>query len=445
MDFVAEIPVFGGFLSTMVYFIIVLGVVVFIHEYGHYIVGRWCGIKADVFSMGMGPVIWSREDKRGTKWQVAAIPIGGYVKFLGDRNAASGSDDEAVAEMSAEDQAQTFTKASVLSRALTVLAGPMFNFMLSIALFAGLIMWQGVGKTVPTVGELLELPYEGQELQIGDEILAINGQEVTSFGEIYSIAAEMEQAGDVTLRVRRNGEEMTVSSPYLLPPAVYSADPLTPASEAGLQQGDVILEADGVALITFGDLRDIIENSNEAEVMLTVWRGGEILELPIQPKKREYPDGQGGFEERVMIGVSGSGVILPAMETPGPIQALKLGVTRVGDVIDMSLNGLKHIILGNLSPKNLQGPVGIAQMSKATANHGVITFLSFIAVVSVGIGMLNLFPIPMLDGGHLIFYLIEAVRGQPLGAKTINIAISIGLAMVLLLMVFVTYNDLLRL
>lgn len=445
MELISEIPVFGGFLSTIIAFVGVLGVVVFVHEYGHYIVGRWSGIHADVFSMGFGPVIWSRTDKRGTKWQLALVPLGGYVKFLGDRNAASETDFEAMEEMSDHDRDASFPGAKLHRRALTVVAGPVANFILAIVIFTSMVMWQGVGTDVPTVGEMISLPEDTNHLQTGDVILAVNGEKVTDFSGIVQATIAMDPPGEMEILVLRDDTELLVIAPYLLPAAVYGVEPLSAASAAGLRAGDVILQADGVEMNAFRDLKAVVEISGDKEIPLIVWRDGEILNLPITPVMKEFPDGEGGFDKRIMIGVSGAFVFSPATETPAIWTAAYYGTRNTYEILSLSINGIKHMFLGNLSPKNLQGPIGIAQISKETANQGFMNFISLIAIISTGIGMLNLFPIPMLDGGHLMFYAIEAVRGQPPAQKTIQVATSIGLAMVLLLMVFATYNDILRL
>ncbi len=447
MELISNIPVFGGVLSTFLAFLVVIGVVVFVHEYGHYIVGRWCGIASETFSMGMGPVIWARKDKRNTTWQIAAIPIGGYVKFVGDRNAASAPGDEAeLDKLTPEQRAKSFPAAAVWRRALTVVAGPVANFILAAVVFFGLSLWQGVAIETPTVGEVVDLPYDLEGLQENDVILALEGQEISSIDEVYIITSEMETPGPMQILVQRDGEELLLNSPYLLSPIVAGVEPLSAAEDAGFQSGDVIVSAGGEPVVAFSDLRSIIEASEgEAPVLVEVWRDKSIVNLTVHPVLREYPDGNGGFEERIMIGISGAFAFTPATETPSVWFAAYRGARQVVRVLDTSLNALRHMIIGNLSPSNLQGPLGIAQMSQSTANQGIISFLSFIAVVSVGIGMLNLFPIPMLDGGHLVFFLIEAIRGEPLGNKTIHISVSIGLAMVLLLMIFVTYNDIGRL
>ncbi|OUS08580.1 RIP metalloprotease RseP [Rhodobacterales bacterium 52_120_T64] len=445
MEFISQIPVFGGFLSTIIAFVVVLGVVVFVHEYGHYIVARWCGIHAEKFSLGFGPVIWSRTDKRGMQWQLAAIPLGGYVQFLGDRGAASETDFDALDKMSEIDIARSFPSARLHKRALTVAAGPFANFILASVIFAGLVTWQGIVIDEPTVGDLFDMPEGLYDLQVNDQILEVEGQAVSNFGDIINITNAMEFPGDMEVLVLRDNQKLLVSAPYMLIPGVHGVDPLSAASAAGLKAGDLVLEAAGQRISTFRELQAIVIESGNTEISLKVWRDGIYLDLPITPVLREYPDGEGGFTERVMIGVYGAFAFLPATETPTPWNAAYIGARQTVNYIDMSLNGIKHMFLGNLSPSNLQGPIGIAQISKESANQGLKSFITLIAIISAGIGMLNLFPIPMLDGGHLVFYLYEAVRGQPPSQKTIQAFMSIGLAMVLLLMVFATYNDLMRL
>jgi len=445
MEYISQIPVFGGLISTIIAFVGVLGVVVFVHEYGHYIVGRWSGIHAEKFSLGFGPVIWSRVDKRGTQWQLAAFPLGGYVKFLGDRGAASETDFDALAVMPQADLIRSFPSARLYKRALTVAAGPFANFILASVIFAGLVMWQGLDTGKPTVGSVYEMPDGSYDIEIGDLILEAEGQPITDFTELIGIAMEMEVPGDMELLVLRGDEKLLVSAPYMMIPAVYGVDPLSAASIAGLKPGDLVVKADGQRLTTFSELQKIVTASGDIEIMLEVWRDGIYLDVPITPVLRDFPNAEGGFTERVMIGVYGTFALLPGTETPSPWRAAKIGIRQTAIYIEASLNGIKHMFLGNLSPSNLQGPIGIAQVSKETANQGLTSFISLIAIISTGIGMINLFPIPMLDGGHLVFYLYEAVRGRPPSQKTIQGFMSIGLAMVLLLMVFATYNDLMRL
>jgi regulator of sigma E protease len=445
MDLIAQIPFVGGFLATVLPFVLVLGIVVFVHEYGHYIVARWCGIRSEVFSVGFGPVIWSRTDKRGTLWQVAALPLGGYVKFLGDTDAASRADPEALSRLSGDERDHSFHGASVGRRMLTVLAGPFFNFFLSIAVFAGLIMWQGVATPQPTIGAIEPLPAVEQPLRPGDRVLAVNGEPIEDFAGIYRQAAAMNAPAPMTFTVERAGEQLELEVPYALPPLVHGAEPLSPASRAGLRQGDVIVEVDGAPIVAFNELREAVLASEGQALPIAVWRDGTTFETTITPTERDTDDGEGGFERRVMIGVAGASLYLPATETPMPWTALALGVERTVDVIVMSLTGLKHIITGALGAENLQGPLGIAQISGETAAQGLTNFITLIAIISTAIGLLNLFPIPVLDGGHFVAFLIEAARGRPPSDKAMQVAMTIGLGLILFLMVFATYNDIMRL
>ncbi len=445
MEFVSGIPFFGGFLSTVLPFVIVLGIVVFVHEYGHYIVARWCGIRSEVFSVGFGPVMWSRRDRRGTLWQVAALPLGGYVKFLGDSDGSSRADAESLDRMSADERSQSFHGASVGRRMLTVLAGPFANFVLTVLIFAGVVTWQGVATERPTIGEIEAMPDADNPLKVGDVVVGVGDREVAEFADIVRAAVEMDPPGDMLFRVERDGTEVEVAAPFAFPPLVQGVVPLSPASRAGLRQGDVVLTAAGKNLVSFEDLRTTVLASEGATIPLTVWRDGAVMDLEITPLETDTEDGEGGFERRVMIGVAGASLYKPATETPAPWTALWLGVQRMFEVITQSLNGIKHIITGSISAENLQGPLGIAQISGETASQGLMNFIVLIGVISTAIGLLNLFPIPVLDGGHFMAFLFEAIRGRPLSPGAMQIAMTIGLGLILLLMVFATYNDIIRL
>lgn len=445
MELISQIPLIGGFLSTVLPFVVVLGIVVFVHEYGHYIVARWCGIHSEVFSIGFGPVLWSRRDSRNTLWQVAAIPLGGYVKFLGDADGSSRADPDAYHELSAEDRGRSFHYASVWRRMATVVAGPVFNFILTIAIFFGVITWNGVSVTEPVIGEVSSVG-EGRfsTLQVGDRVLTANGTEITTFEGILQAALDMEEPGPMVFEIERDGQQMEVETPFAFPPLVGGVSPLSPASRAGLEPGDLILTADGQDLVAFEDLRQVVMASGDETIPMTVERDGEELTLSITPLEQDIENGEGGFERRVMIGVAGATLYMPAFERPNPIEALGLAVSSMANIITQSLNGLKHMIVGDLGVDNLQGPLGIAQISGETAQHGLMSFIRLIAVISTAIGMLNLFPIPVLDGGHLVAFAYEAIRGKPPGQAVMRIAMSIGLGLILLMMVFATYNDIMR-
>jgi regulator of sigma E protease len=415
-----------------------------VHEYGHYIVARWCGIRSEVFSIGFGPVLWSRRDRRGTLWQVAALPLGGYVKFVGDSDGTSRADRAALDQMPVTALAHSFHGASVGRRMLTVLAGPAFNFLLTIVVFAGLAMWQGMPTARPTVGEVLHLPGVEQPVAPGDVVLAVNGTPVTDFADLFVAAQAMPAPGPMQMRVERGGETIEVTAPYALPALVAGVEPLSPASRAGLRRDDLILSADGQTLRSFEDLRRVVLASGDRTIPLEIWREDATLRLEITPTERDTDDGDGGFERRVMIGVAGAPLYLPATETPAPWTALGYGVERVAMVVVQSLNGIRYIITGAIGAENLQGPIGIAQISSETAAQGFVSFVALIGVISTAIGLLNLFPIPVLDGGHFVAFLIEAVRGRPPSPAVMQVAMSIGLGLILLLMVFATYNDIMR-
>ncbi|WP_273524585.1 RIP metalloprotease RseP [Rhodosalinus sediminis] len=444
MDALSLVPQFGGLIWTILAFVVALSVIVAIHEYGHYIVGRWSGIEAEVFSLGFGPVIWSRTDKRGTQWQIAALPFGGYVKFLGDSNAASGTDAEALAEMSPEEQRHTMAGAPLWARSATVAAGPIFNFALSVVVFAAVIFARGEIAEPLTVGDLRPVPMTN-ELQEGDRILEIADMAVPSFGDTEGFerfSDALPRAPELPYRVSRDGREVAVTGPYPYPPIVTQVIPQSAALAAGLRPGDVITEVNGDRIAAFDDLREIVETSEGAALALTVWRDGETLERTLEPKRTDEPQPGGGFETHWRIGIIGGMVFEPATEMVGPLTALWGGVAQVGTVIQGSLSGLWHMVTGAISSCNLSGPIGIAETSGAMASQGAMSFIWFIAVLSTAVGLLNLFPVPVLDGGHLVFHAYEAISGRPPSDRALQALMGAGLVAILSLMAFAVFNDL---
>ncbi len=368
------------FATYVIPFVIVLSVVVFIHEYGHFIVGRWCGVQVDAFSIGFGPELWARVDRHGTRWRVAAIPLGGYVKFHGDANGASVPDPDAVEAMPAAERAVTFAAQPVWKRAAIVFAGPFANFLLAIAIFAGLFAFYGRTVLAPRIGSVV--------------------------------------AGGA-------GEA------------------------AGFMPGDLVLTIDGTQIDTFGKMQEIVSVSADTKLVFVVRRSDRDVTIGATPAWREVESAAG----KVRIGMLGLKASTAAAdvheERYGPVQSLGLALEETWQVVHRTGTYVGGLISGRESADQLSGPIGIAQisgqMAQAATKVGLAPFLNLIAILSVSIGLLNLMPVPLLDGGHLLFFGIEAARGRALNERAQEVAFRIGLAMVGMLMIFSTYNDIARL
>ncbi len=445
MELILGIPVVGGFFGTFIAFVVALSIVVFVHEYGHYIVGRWCGIHALKFSLGFGPVIAKRTDKRGTVWQVAALPLGGMVQFLGDADGASAPDHEALKNLDPDLKGRAFHNAAIWRRALTVAAGPFANFIFSAVVFAGLALWVGAASDRPVLGEVEQIPGLEIGLEIGDEVVAVNGEPIDTFGDFRRIANEMSPAGPLTLDILRAGQALEVETPHPSITLVGRVLPSSAARRAGLEAGDYIDVVNGQKMRSFSDLLAIVDGSNGETLEMEVLRNGAKLDMEMAPLGTPVQTAEGGFETRYRIGVINAGIYLPERESVGVLYAAEAGVRQVFTVIETSLSGIYHMIAGALSPSLLQGPLGIAQMSGETAKLGGTDFIMFVALISTAVGMLNLFPVPVLDGGHLAMFAYEAVRGKAPSQKVLGWIMPTGLALVLLLMLFATYNDIVRL
>lgn len=443
MDIGGLIAGFGGTFWTLAAFVVALSVIVAVHEYGHYIVGRWTGIDAEVFSIGFGPVLFSRVDRRGTRWQVAALPLGGYVKFLGDANPASvGASETAMLHLTPEERRRTIHAAPLWARASTVAAGPIFNFVLSFLIFAAVIMAQGRPADPLVVDRVVPLPQGEIGLEPGDRVLAVEGVEAGAGEGLAAYAEDLPSDPVLDWTVERDGAVLTVPGPQPFPPLIGAVQPRSAAAAAGLRPGDVILAAEDQPIADFGALREAVEAAEGASVTLEVWRSGETFEVTLVPREVDIPLPEGGFEQRLLIGVTGDAAVVPATEFVGPLQALGLGVAQTAFIVQSSLSGMWSIITGAISSCNISGPVGIAQASGQMASQGAESFIWFIAVLSTAVGLLNLFPIPILDGGHLVFHAWEAVTGRAPSERALRVLMSAGLALLLTLMVFALTNDL---
>ncbi|MBX9931427.1 MAG: RIP metalloprotease RseP [Methylobacterium sp.] len=365
-----------GFFGAVIPFLIVLTIVVFIHEMGHFLVGRWCGVGVHAFSIGFGPELVGFNDRHGTRWKLCAIPLGGYVKFHGDANSASVPDTETLARMSPQERATSFPTQPVAKRAAIVAAGPIANFILAILVFAGAIYFGGRYETPARVE-----------------------------GVVAGSAAE----------------------------------------RAGFQPGDVIRSIDGSPVGSFTDMQRTVTGSAGSALKVVVERAGEPKELTAVPEvvEERTPFGQHRFGRLGLKGPPGTEAKLVQY---GALQSLNLGVYETYFVVERTMNYLGKLVTGRESPDQLSGPIGIARVSGEVAKvGGVGGLISLVALLSVSIGLLNLFPVPMLDGGHLMFYAFEALRGRPLSEKAQEIGFRIGLALVLMLMLFAGWNDILNL
>ena len=360
----------GNILSALPPFLLVLTIVVFFHELGHYLVGRWCGIHADVFSVGFGPELIGRDDKHGTRWKLSLIPLGGYVKFRGDENATSLPSG---AGMSEAEREGSFPGAALWRRAATVAAGPIANFILAIAIFA--------------------------------VMFGVNGRVIAD-------------------------------------PVVAQVQPESAAEAAGILPGDRFVAIDGVEVEIFDDVQRYVSVRPEVPITVTLEREGKMTNVTLTPERTEISDPFGNKMEVGRIGVvTNQNAGNFRVREYGPLEAVGEGVAQSWYIVTRTVDYIGNIITGREKADQLGGPIRVAKYSKDMSTLGIGALIQLAAVLSVSIGLLNLMPVPMLDGGHLVFYAIEAIRGRPPGEVAQEWAYRFGLTAVLALMLFATWND----
>jgi regulator of sigma E protease len=362
----------AGFFGTAVPFLVVLTVLVFVHELGHYSVARLKGVRIETFSIGFGPELFGWFDRRGTRWKFSAIPLGGYVKMYGDADAAS-MPGEGLATMTAAERAVSLHHQPVGARAAIIAAGPAANFLFTIAILAVLFVTVGQSVTPADVGE-----------------------------------------------VRPNSA----------------------AEAVGIKPGDIITGIDGQKIDRFQDLQRNIQLNTGTPVHLDIKRDGAQLDLLVTPKITESVDRFGNHSSIAVLGISPSGVNYVRRD---PATAVLEAARETWSMSSATLRGVGQMISGARTTEELGGPLRIAKLSGEVAQGGIVALLYFMALLSVNLGLINLFPIPVLDGGHLLFYAAEALRGRPLGRRAQEVGFRLGLALVLTLMVFATWNDLVQL
>ena len=420
-------------------FIVALSIIVFIHEYGHYIVGKWCGIKAEIFSIGFGPVIFSRIDRFGTKWQIAALPLGGFVKFIRDDESLNFDKENREAEFV---QTRSFDTAPLLARALTVLAGPIANFFLSFLILISFLLINGMPSNNVILSYVKDHPVVLNPLLPNDEIISINGYETPTLNSFYALVKNEYLKETVKYTIKRNGLVEEMSGPNPFPALIDNVTLRSSAFNAGLKSGDVIQEINGFKIYKFTQLQDLVTSIENYPINLKIWRGGEILDFLVTPKLVDYPKQGGGFDKRKLIGITAGSLFEFERTRINFFEATWLSIRQIYGIITGSLDGIKNIIIGSISTCNLQGPIGIASTAGDAAQQGIGTFLRIIAVLSTAIGMLNLFPIPMLDGGHLLFYTYEGIFRKAPSEKIIKFLTLIGIFLLISLMMVAVSSDL---
>jgi regulator of sigma E protease len=360
-------------LSYIVPFLVILTVLVFVHEFGHYLIARWNGVRVEVFSIGFGPEVFGWWDRAGTRWKFSTIPLGGYVKMFGDSDASSGRPAPGLAGLAQAERDVSFHYKRLGQRSAIVAAGPAANFLFAIVVLAVLFMTYGQPFTPAEVGQV---------------------------------------------------------------------QPDSAAERAGIQPGDTILSINGRTVQRFEDVQQTVRLNPGVPMAIVVRRDGQELALDVTPARTELTDRFGNHYQIGLLGIARSGMEYVKRD---PATALLQAATETWDLSAATLKAIWQIVIGTRATDELGGPLRIAQMSGEVAQGGVVAVLWFMAVLSINLGLINLFPVPVLDGGHLLFYAAEAVRGKPLGQRAQEYGFRIGLALVLTLMVFATWNDLVHL
>ncbi|MEK8079748.1 sigma E protease regulator RseP [Pseudomonas sp. XK-1] len=440
--------------------LVALGVLVTFHEFGHFWVARRCGVKVLRFSVGFGTPLLRWHDRQGTEFVIAAIPLGGYVKML----------DEREGDVPPEQLEQSFNRKSVRQRIAIVAAGPVANFLLALVFF-WLVAMIGSQQVRPVIGAVESGSLaEVAGLQAGQEIVAVNGQPTLGWSAVnLQLVRRLGESGNLNLAVREPGS--TADSPRqialdnwlrgvdepdpiaalgirpwrpALEPVLAQLDPKGPAAAAGLQVGDRLLELDGQALQDWQQLVDRVRGLPGKTVAVLVERDGQRLEKTLALAARGEDEARTGYLGAGVQGIEWPPEMLRQVSY-GPVDAVFEGAKRTWTMSVLTLHSLKKMLFGELSVKNLSGPITIAKVAGASAESGFGDFLTFLAYLSISLGVLNLLPIPVLDGGHLLFYLVEWVRGRPLSERIQGWGMQIGISLIIGVMLLALVNDLSRL
>lgn len=448
-------------ITTILSFILVFAIVVFVHEFGHFWVARRMGVRVLRFSLGFGPILWKRVDRHGTEFALAAIPLGGYVKMLDGREQT----------LKEEEIPYAFDHKSVGKRFAIVLAGPLFNFIFAILAFA-VVMMAGVQKIIPIVAHVTEHSIAEQVgIQAGDEIVSVDGHQTRDWQSVYlSLMQRVGEQGTVPVQVRGFPDQpirdyalpldvlqekkkiepdplaawgITLGLPHI-PPILGEVLPNSPAEKAGLIKDDNVIQIDDKPIHDWYQLVEIVRASPDKALLFTVQRKNEIVQKSVTPNMEEINGVKVG-----MIGIHLSPSAWPAefarVHRENPLTALYSGVKNTWELSVLTFDIMGKMLRGLVGLENLAGPISIAQGAQQSVESGWMSFVTFLILLSVNLGVINLLPIPMLDGGHLLYYVLEFLRGKPVSENVQRVGLVIGLVLVLSLMLVGLHNDIIGL
>lgn len=447
-------------IQTVIWFLVALVILVAVHEFGHFYVARRCGVKVLRFSIGFGKILWRRHDRQGTEYALAAIPLGGYVKML----------DEREGEVPEEERHRAFNRKNVWQRIAVVAAGPVANFILAVLLF-WLLMIPGTREPIPIIGDVETGSIAAEAgLESGQEILSVDGEPTPTWQALHQqLLRRLGESGTISFRVKYPESDLQYMSEARLEgwlkgmeepdpvsglgltldrptgkPIVGQVVPESPAERAGLQSGDRVLSADGQPMPDWTTWVEYVRERPDEEIQLTVERDGVERSLSVTPEAVEEAGERFG-----RVGVGFQPQAWPEDRVReyryGPVESFVAGVDRTWETAGFVLLSVKKLIVGEISTKNLSGPITIAKVAGDSAQSGWKSFVGFVALLSIFLGVFNLLPIPVLDGGHLMYYFIEVVKGSPVSERAQQIGYQVGLVMVVGLMFLALYNDIMRL
>jgi regulator of sigma E protease len=445
--------------TTVVSFVVVIGILILIHELGHFLVARWTGVGVERFSIGFGPVLLRWRGKE-TEYALSAIPMGGYVKMMGEESPLEGGTQPDY------DPAKAFALKPLWARFLIVFAGPGMNLVLAAAIFTVVLATLGRPVWPAVVGQVTEgSPAAAAALRTGDVVTAVNGRPIAYWEDLDALVAKSD-GRPMELQIKRDGTEQAVTvtpkihattdpifresreswdigaGPQLIP-QISSVSAGSPAEKAGLQAGDVVHRVAGQPVYTPQDLVDAIRNRPGQSFPLTVERDGKALTVSVTPDpvKEKGQDGQEREVGRIQAGIATKAV---RFEPYRPLAAIGHGFTKTWDMTVLTVKGLWKLVSRQIDSSNIGGPIQIATEAGRQAKEGAASLALFTAIISVNLAVLNLLPVPMLDGGHLFFFVIEAILGRPLSLQKREAAQRVGFVLLMLLMVYALYNDLVR-